>query len=604
MNRFLRSVCFLLTLFLVVVGFDSTTWGQDDSTNLLVNGDFETVQDDQPANWFFVSQQGGSIDMVDDTASGQQAVRIDSLQATGQRFTNLMQTVDASSLQGKTIRFRAHVKTEQLKSSTRVQLWLRVDRKPDDDGNPQMGAFDNMQDRPIKSTQWEPFEIVAKVDDDAQKIVVGIFVIGQGIAFLDDATLEIVDDETAPTAKTIDTSQQQAAANQIPPEIREALASAADAPQQSFWTYWLWLVLIALTLFVFSGLPARQQTTTDLSSATDEATSPDKADSSGPELNVISKFAVRFSLVYWLLYALPSPFIEVLPQSSTIRKGFSSVTQTMVQFTAETVFGFQEKLVPPNGSGDTTHNYIEVFIWFVLALIIALVWSLIDRRKTDLRITKDLLVSYLRYVLAFTMLGYGLAKVAWDHNQFPALSDYQLNKTWGESSPMNVVWSWMGSSRSYTVFAGLGEVIAGLLLVWRRTSTLGALVAFGVMVNVFMLNMCYDVPVKLFSFHLIVMALLIMTPDIGRLASVLFLNRPTIPRDWIPPYARRLEVLWICRTIKIALILFGILIPLWSHTQRQINHFDEQTVVEEPTEDAPLLVRRGFRWINEVPFNR
>ena len=36
----------------------------------------------------------------------------------------------------------------------------------------------------------------------------------------------------------------------------------------------------------------------------------------------------------------------------------------------ENVFRIQEELVPPNGSGDTTWNYIQVFTGFVLALLI------------------------------------------------------------------------------------------------------------------------------------------------------------------------------------------------------------------------------------------
>ena len=79
---------------------------------------------------------------------------------------------------------------------------------------------------------------------------------------------------------------------------------------------------------------------------------------------------------------------------------------------------------------------------------------------------------------------------------------------------MRLLWTLMGYSRPYAVFAGLGEVSAGLLLLSRRTSTIGALISFGVMLNVVMLNFCYDVPVKQFSSHLVLAALFVAWPDL------------------------------------------------------------------------------------------
>lgn len=50
--------------------------------------------------------------------------------------------------------------------------------------------------------------------------------------------------------------------------------------------------------------------------------------------------------------------------------------------------------------------------------------------------------------------------------------------------------------------------------------------AAAVIIQVFMLNMTYDVPIKLLSFHLILLALILLAPDLPRLANLFFLNRP------------------------------------------------------------------------------
>ena len=62
------------------------------------------------------------------------------------------------------------------------------------------------------------------------------------------------------------------------------------------------------------------------------------------------------------------------------------------------------------------------------------------------------------------------------------------------------------------IFAGCAELLGGILLMFPRTTTLGALVCLIDMTQVFMLNMTYDIPVKLLSFHLILLSLIFWLP--------------------------------------------------------------------------------------------
>ena len=97
----------------------------------------------------------------------------------------------------------------------------------------------------------------------------------------------------------------------------------------------------------------------------------------------------------------------------------------------------------------------------------------------------------------------------------------------------------MGASDSYNVFSGAGEFVGGLLLTTRRTTLLGALVSIGVLSNVVMLNFSYDVPVKLFSCHLLAMAALIAAVDWRRLVGFFLLNRAVEPAMCRPLFPRR-----------------------------------------------------------------
>jgi hypothetical protein len=110
---------------------------------------------------------------------------------------------------------------------------------------------------------------------------------------------------------------------------------------------------------------------------------------------------------------------------------------------------------------------------------------------------------------------------------FPYLA--RLLEPYGNFSPMAVLWSSIGAARSYEIFAGCAETLGGILLLTPLTTTLGALVCLADMIQVFMLNMTYDVPVKLFSFHLILFSLFLLVPDARRMIDFFFTDRAAAP---------------------------------------------------------------------------
>jgi C-terminal processing protease CtpA/Prc len=96
------------------------------------------------------------------------------------------------ALKGKRVRLRAWVRAE-LAGDGRAQLGLRVDR-----AGGQPGFFDNMSDRPIRSTSWKMFEIVGDVAPDAERILVMLVVTGGGKVWLDDVSLVALDGKEGP----------------------------------------------------------------------------------------------------------------------------------------------------------------------------------------------------------------------------------------------------------------------------------------------------------------------------------------------------------------------------------------------------------------------
>ncbi|MBL9025023.1 MAG: hypothetical protein JNL21_22695, partial [Myxococcales bacterium] len=148
----------------------------------------------------------------------------------------------------------------------------------------------------------------------------------------------------------------------------------------------------------------------------------------------------------------------------------------------------------------------------------------------------------LRYFVGATMLTYAMVKII--PSQFPRNSPSQLLTTYAESSPMGLFWRFMGASPAYSIFGGVLELVGALLLFWRRTTALGAVVLLGVLANVVMINFCFDVPVKIFSTHLFVGCLVLLAPQLGAFARFFLMGQAAAlaPSPGFEVHGRRAHV--------------------------------------------------------------
>jgi hypothetical protein len=247
-------------------------------------------------------------------------------------------------------------------------------------------------------------------------------------------------------------------------------------------------------------------------------------------------FAKRFALcsafVFLVFVNWPFPFSFISYTSELVSGPVEKMWNVLVPYVARAVFHVSAN-VRPNGSGDTTYNYVQAAIWVVAAIVIGGIWAALMRKRAKSDRTYEIFRIYLRFALAASMMGYGAAKVI--QLQFPRPWLSRLVQPFGTASPMGILWTFMGVSRAYNFIAGAAEVLAGVLLTMRRTTLLGALLAMVVIGNIVALNFCYDVPVKLYSSELLLMAILITLPDAQRLIDLFLRTRqqPLFRRKWL-----------------------------------------------------------------------
>ena len=245
---------------------------------------------------------------------------------------------------------------------------------------------------------------------------------------------------------------------------------------------------------------------------------------SSQQWTTLQKILFRFFCTYFLLYCFPFP-LDTIEWLHPLLKPIFSFQDWWVSLVGKQVFNIQVKDYHNiyQRTADTHYGFVFMFTIALVALLATFVWMIADRRRINHEKLYQWLRLYLRFYLAFHLFNYGFIKIF--PSQFPDASASRLVQTVGDGSPASLAWNFMGYSEAFMRFTGLAEVTAGLLLLFRRTTTLGSLLAFSVLSTVVMMNLCYGIGVKLFSLHFLTIALFLFLEDSKRLVHFFILNK-------------------------------------------------------------------------------
>lgn len=277
--------------------------------------------------------------------------------------------------------------------------------------------------------------------------------------------------------------------------------------------------------------------------------------SSIPRWTPATRLAFRFAFAYLALYSLMGQFsggLLLFPGFSFPGLGPLWPFREFTFWFAGRLFNIHSGLVYNGNSGDTYFFWVQEFWVLLVAIVVTAVWSILDRRRESYVTLHKWFRLFVRLAVAAQMFDYGMAKVIPTQMPFPSLTT--LVEPVGRVSLQGLLWTSIGASPAYEIFTGLAEVFGGVLLLVPGTTLFGALVCLADMIMVLLLNLTYDVGVKLIAFNLILMIVFLLAPDIRRLIDFLVLDRPAGPSEQVPlfktPRANRIAV--------IAQIVFGV----------------------------------------------
>ncbi len=238
----------------------------------------------------------------------------------------------------------------------------------------------------------------------------------------------------------------------------------------------------------------------------------------------LEKIGFRFVSVYFLLIVLFQNN-GAFPYWYKIFKIPQGWINKFIPWVGANVYGVTNEIsIKLTGSGDTTFDNLVVLTAFLVAILVAVLWSVLDRKRSNYTKLYYWLTVAIRYYVGLMLISYGMVKVI--QLQFPYPGPYRLMSTYAESSPMGLAWTFLGFSKGYNLFMGIAELLAGLLL-FRRTMAFGAIITLMTAMNIMAVNYFYDIPVKILSTHLVLMTLFLLAKDIKKLFLFFFTSIST-----------------------------------------------------------------------------
>jgi uncharacterized membrane protein YphA (DoxX/SURF4 family) len=285
------------------------------------------------------------------------------------------------------------------------------------------------------------------------------------------------------------------------------------------------------------------------------------------------RIALRFLVAYCTLFLVTDWVLTYFPFRAFLSREYAAFWLAVVTWVAQHILHTQREIYLVEGHAaisNTTFGTILFLCYVVLAAVAAALWSVLDRKRAHYQRLHQWLRLLVRASLALAMIRYGILKALPTQMIAPPPLTVLLQRV-GSLTPMRMLWIFIGSSPAYESFTGCAELLGGVLLLVPRTTLLGALVCAADMLMVVTLNFSYDVHVKLYSLHLLFMALLLLAPDLPRLADLFLWNRRVEPAVTPPLFARR----GLDRMAQLLLLLLGLYAigTTWTQTRVRYREF-------------------------------
>jgi uncharacterized membrane protein YphA (DoxX/SURF4 family) len=263
------------------------------------------------------------------------------------------------------------------------------------------------------------------------------------------------------------------------------------------------------------------------------------------------KILFRFFAIYFLLQVLP---LDWKYYGNLFRINWADLRFSDIFYISRYTPQFISGSNTPGTWGIGTFS--DWALLAVIALIGTFVWTARDKTAVNYDRLYYWVRVILRYRLAIGIIAYGFIKFFPLQAPYPSISN--LNTAYGDFNRWKLFSLSLGIVPGYESFLGLVEIIVGLLLLFRKTATIGAFIVVVFTGNVFFSNLAYEGGETIYSLYLITIALFLLAFDARRLYRLVALRQPTDPNTFKLLLAKKPANLRLA--IKTAFIFFFVVL--------------------------------------------
>lgn len=179
-------------------------------------------------------------------------------------------------------------------------------------------------------------------------------------------------------------------------------------------------------------------------------------------------------------------------------------------------------------------GYVSWGIAALIALAGGALWTFLARnsKRTEYNALYYWLRVIVRYRIAIGIIAFGLLKLYPMQMPDPSLSNLDTN--FGDYNTYKIYWQVVGVSLWYEVVLGAVEILGGVLMLFRGTTALGAVINAGVLYNIAHANIAYDGGVHVYSSLFVLLSLFLLVQYVPNLWRLLIKRENVTPHYYYP----------------------------------------------------------------------
>ncbi|MEH3112379.1 hypothetical protein [Pedobacter terrae] len=242
------------------------------------------------------------------------------------------------------------------------------------------------------------------------------------------------------------------------------------------------------------------------------------------------KSAFRIAFIFFTLMSIPTDYgyYVMLSNFDWVNLNYRQLTEMAAFFNPQFINVYSE-----SGFFGIASYINWPFVLF-LAVISGLIWGYFDRRSVSYNKLYYWVRVFARYRVAYAGIGWGYKKIF--VMQMPAQFEAIWNTDLINFFAKRLYWEVLSIAPTYEIYLGFAEFFAGFLLLFRKTTSIGAALAFVVFGNIAISNHAYDIGEQVPSALMALLAFFLLCKDIPAIYQLIIKEKDAVLLQYYPEF--------------------------------------------------------------------